>query len=373
MPKLLYLVTEDWFFVSHFLPMARTAKAAGFEVVVATRVRDHAGRIAAEGCRVVALENERRSFGPFEALRSFWHMMRIVREERPDIVHCIALRMVVLGGVAARLAGVKRLVLAPTGLGHVWSNDGPIECVARVLARLIVGGWLKGADTRYLFENTDDPREFGLDASRPPVTIVPGAGVDPAEFSPSSEPAAPPVRVAVVARMIAPKGIGEAVAAVRRARELGAPVVLHLYGAPDPSNRRSCTQEELRRWSTEAGICWHGRSRDIASVWRENHIAMLLTWYREGVPRSLIEAAACGRPIDTTDAPGCRDLVRDRREGMLVPLRESEAAAQALVELCRDGDLRTRLGKAARARFLERFTEAEVRRAVAAVYTSFPL
>src|ERR1700687_5408375 len=99
MPKLLYLVTEDWFFVSHFLPMARTAKAAGFEVVVATRVRDHAGLIAAEGCRVVALENERRSFGPFEALRSFWRMMRIAREERPDIVHCIALRMVVLGGV----------------------------------------------------------------------------------------------------------------------------------------------------------------------------------------------------------------------------------------------------------------------------------
>ena len=103
MPKLLYLVTEDWFFVSHFLPMARTAKAAGFEVVVATRVRDHAARIAAEGCRVVSLESERRSFGPFEALRGFFRMVRIVREERPDLVHCIALRMVVLGGLAARL------------------------------------------------------------------------------------------------------------------------------------------------------------------------------------------------------------------------------------------------------------------------------
>ena len=135
MPKLLYLVTEDWFFVSHFLPMARTAKAAGFEVVVATRVRDHAARIAAEGCRVVSLENERRSFGPFEALRGFFRMMRIVREERPDIVHCIALRMVVLGGLAARFGGAQRLVLAPTGLGHVWSNHGPVERIARALAR----------------------------------------------------------------------------------------------------------------------------------------------------------------------------------------------------------------------------------------------
>jgi glycosyltransferase involved in cell wall biosynthesis len=373
MPKLLYLVTEDWFFVSHFLPMARTAKAAGFEVVVATRVRDHAARIVAEGCRVVSLENERRSFGPFEALGGFLRMVRVVREERPDIVHCIALRMVVLGGLAARFGGAKRLVLAPTGLGHVWSNHGPIELIARALARLVVGRWLKGPDTRYLFENTDDPREFGLDPDKPPVTIVPGAGVDPDEFSPSPEPAAPPVRVAVVARMIAPKGIAEAVAAARAARAGGASIELHLYGAPDPSNRRSCTEAELRGWSSEPGIVWHGRSNDVATVWRENHVAMLLTWYREGVPRSLIEAAASGRPIVTTDAPGCRDLVRDLREGMLVPLRDSHAAARALVELSHDADLRARLGAAARARFLERFTEAAVRASVASVYASFRL
>lgn len=373
MPKLLYLVTEDWFFVSHFLPMARTAKAAGFEVVVATRVRDGAARIAAEGCRVISLENERRSFGAFEALRGFFRMMRIVRDEKPDIVHCIALRMVVLGGVAAKAAGARRLVLAPTGLGHIWSTQGPIEFIARALARLIVGRWLKGPNTRYLFENTDDPREFGLDPNRPPVTIVPGAGVNPVEFSPSPEPAVPPVKVAVVARMIAPKGIVEAVAAVRRARELGAPVELHLYGAPDPSNRRSCSETELRQWSDAPGINWHGRSSDIATVWREHHVAMLLTWYREGVPRSLIEAAACGRPIVTTDAPGCRDLVRDGREGMLVPPRDSEGAARALVELSRDADLRARMGAAARARFLERFTEAAVRDAVASVYAGFGL
>ena len=373
MPKLLYLVTEDWFFVSHFLPMARTAKAAGFEVVVATRVRDHAARIAAEGCRVVSLENERRSFGPFEALRGFFRMVRIVREERPDLVHCIALRMVVLGGLAARLGGAKRLVLAPTGLGHLWANNGPIEIVARALARFIVGHWLKGPDTHYLFENTDDPREFGLDPDKPPVTIVPGAGVDPDEFSPSPEPAAPPVRVAVVARMIAPKGIAEAVAAARRARALGAAIELHLYGTPDPSNRRSCTEAELRGWAEEPGIVWHGRSDDVAALWRENHLAMLLTWYREGVPRSLIEAAACGRPIVTTDAPGCRDLVRDRREGMLVPLRDSEAAARVLVELANNADLRARFGAAARARFLARFTEAAVCASVASVYASFRL
>src|SRR4051794_32397321 len=148
MPKLLYLVTEDWFFVSHFLPMARTARAAGFEVVVATRVRDHAARVEAEGWRVVPLEGERRSLGIFEALGGFARIVSIVRSERPDVVHCIALRMVALGGLAARAAGAKRLVLAPTGLGLLWSEDTPANRFARATLRVIVGRWLRGRQTR---------------------------------------------------------------------------------------------------------------------------------------------------------------------------------------------------------------------------------
>jgi glycosyltransferase involved in cell wall biosynthesis len=370
MPKLLYLVTEDWFFASHFLPMARTARAAGFEVVVATRVRDHAVRLEAEGCRVIALDGERSSVGPFAVMREFFRISRIVRAERPDIVHCIALRMVALGGLAARFGGALRLVLAPTGLGLLWSEDGAVNRMARTVLRFVIGQWLRGGETRYLFENSDDAREFGLENS-PAVTIVHGAGVDPADFPLVPEPPALPLKVAVVARMIEAKGIADAVAAVRRARELGAPVELDLYGAPDRSNRRSCSEADLRRWSTEPGIRWHGPVADIAEVWRTHHVAMLLTWYREGVPRSLIEAAASGRPIVTTYAPGCRDLVRDRQEGILIPIRDVEAAARALVELGNDADLRGRFGRAAHARFQNGFTEAAVRAAVGTVYASF--
>jgi glycosyltransferase involved in cell wall biosynthesis len=372
MPKLLYLVTEDWFFASHFLPMAKTARAAGFEVVVATRVREHAARIEAEGCRVLALEGERSSIGPLAIVREFFRIARIVRAERPDIVHCIALRMVALGGLAARFGGAKRLVLAPTGLGLLWSEDGIANRVARAVLRFVIGRWLPAGETRYLFENTDDPREFGLENS-PAVTIVPGAGVAPDDFPPTPEPAAPPLKVAVVARMIEAKGIADAVAAVRGARALGAPVELDLYGAPDPSNRRSCSEAQLRQWSAEPGIAWHGATADVADVWRTHHVAMLLTWYREGVPRSLIEAAACGRPIVTTDTPGCRDLVRDRQEGILVPPRDIEAAGRAVAALAADADLRARLGAAAQARFRARFTEAAVSAAVGAVYAAFRL
>src|SRR3954447_13447130 len=370
MPKLLYLITEDWFFVSHFLPMARTAKAAGFEVVVATRVRNHASRIEAEGFRVVPLESERRSLGLLEALRGFFRIARIVRAERPDIVHCIALRMVAIGGLAAKAGGAKRLVLAPTGLGLLWSEESAFNRFARTVLRFVIGRVLRGRNTHYLFENTDDPREFGLENS-PIVTIVPGAGVAPEEFQPSPDPPVPPLKVAVVARMIEVKGIADAVEAVRRARALGAPVELDLYGAPDPSNRRSCSEADLHKWSEQPGIRWHGPTRDVPEVWRTHHVAMLLTWYREGVPRGLIEAAASGRPIVTTDAPGCRDLLRDGQEGILVPMRDVEAAARALVELAGNAQLRSRLGRAAYARFTERFTEAEVRRKVSSVYAGF--
>jgi glycosyltransferase involved in cell wall biosynthesis len=373
MPKLLYLVTEDWFFASHFLPMARTARAAGFEVVIATRVRHHAARIEAEGFRVVPLESERRSLGILEALRGFLRVARIVRAERPDLVHCIALRMVAIGGLAARAGGAKRLVLAPTGLGLLWSEESLPNRLARALLRFVVGRLLRGPRTHYLFENTDDPREFGLEGS-PAVTIVPGAGVDPQDFPAQPDPpAGPPLKVAVVARMIEAKGIADAVDAARRARALGALVELDLYGAPDPSNRRSCSEADLKKWADEPGIRWHGPTSDVAEVWRTHHVAMLLTWYREGVPRSLIEAAASARPIVTTDSPGCRDLVRDRHEGILVPLRGTAAAARALVELAEDADLRIRLGQAAHARYTALFTEAAVRHAVGTVYAGFGL
>jgi glycosyltransferase involved in cell wall biosynthesis len=358
MTKLLFFVTEDWSFCQHFLPMARAACAAGLEVVVATRVRAHAAKIAAEGCRVIALENERRSLNPFEMLVTLLRMIRIVRTERPNVVHCIALRMVVLGGIAAKLGGVRRLVLAPTGLGHLWIQNGPIERVGRAVTRLVVR-CLRGPRTRLLFENPDDPRVFGLDPAGPEVVLVGGAGVDAKAFSPSPEPATPPLKVAVVSRMLVPKGIREAVEAVRQARESGIDVELHLFGIPDPSNRTSYTEADLGTWSKDEGVRWHGATADAAQVWRGHHVAMLLS-YREGLPRSLVEAAAAGRPIVTTDVPGCRTVVRDGIEGFLVPPGDAVVTAQALARLAADHELRQRMGAASRARFLECFTEAGV-------------
>jgi glycosyltransferase involved in cell wall biosynthesis len=369
MPKLLFFHSEDWAFLRHFMPMARAAQAAGFEVAVAVRVRNDARRLEAAGCRVVPLEAERGSLGPLEILRSVARMVRIVKAERPDVVHCIALRTVVLGGLAARLAGAPRLVLAPTGLGHLWIENGPVERVGRPLVRFLIGRVLRGRSTRYLFENSEDPREFGLDPGGSDVTIVGGSGVDPAVVPHTPAPPAPPVKVAVIGRLLIPKGIAETVEAVRRARAQGAAIELNLYGEPDPSNRRSISEEQLRRWAAEPGIAWHGPIDDVARVWRENHVAILLS-YREGLPKALVEAAAAGRLIVATDVTGCREVVRDGIEGVLVPRGDVDAAARALVRLAGDAALRVRLGAAAHARFMERFTDAAVLRTMTEFYAA---
>jgi len=337
--------------------------------VIATRVREEGERLKAEGFSVIAIESKRGSASLLRSLRDFVQSYKIARSERADVVHCIALRPVVIGGVAAKLAGTEALVLAPTGLGHLWIEDGVAVRVARHAVRLIVGSWLRDPRSHYLFENRDDPHEFGMKSDGANITIVGGAGVDQASFPRCDEPVAPPLKVAVVSRMIRPKGIVEAVEAVRRARASGAPIELHLFGDPDLANPRSIPRALLERWSEEPGIAWHGRVTDVARVWREHHVAMLLS-HREGLPRSLVEAAAAGRPIVATDVAGCREVVRDGREGILVPRGDTDAAARALVTLAADAGLRSRLGAGANARFHEQFTSATVRHTVRNLYLS---
>jgi glycosyltransferase involved in cell wall biosynthesis len=313
---------------------------------------------------------KRWSFGALDSLRYIRRAAELIRVRQPDIVHCIALKPVTLGGLGAKLAGAKALVLAPTGLGELWSGKSPGTRLAREAVRRIVGSLLRGPRTRYLFENADDPGEFGLALHGPQVSLVPGAGVDPRHFPMLPQPPAPPVKIAVVARMIAPKGIAEAVEATRRARALGGALELDLYGEADPSDPRAIPQATLRAWSREPGIRWQGSTNDVPGVWRDHHIALFLSSYREGLPRTLVEAAASGRPIVTTDMPGCRDVVRDGTEGFLVAPGDVEAAARALVRLASSPSLRAQLGAAAHTRFQKQMTEQAVMQTVGALYRS---
>ncbi len=360
-PRLAFIVTEDWFFASHFLPMARAARELSLDVSVVTRVRGHRAAIEATGAKVVPLEAERRSLNPLAAGDAAGRTAAVLKAVRPDLVHCIALRSILIGGAAAAMAGVPRRVYALTGLGLLGARPDLVGRIARRAIRTVLRGPLETRATRYLFENEDDPRLLGLDphdGSR--VTLVGGAGIDPEAFAPTPLPPGPTLKVALVARMLWSKGVDVAVEAVTRARAAGHDVTLDLYGAPDPSNRRAIPEAMLRGWSRRPGIAWHGATRDPASVWRDHHLACLPSRGGEGLPRTLLEAAACGRAIVTSDVPGCRRLVRDGLEGILVPPGDPAALADALARLASDPGSIARMGQAARVRVLDGFTERDV-------------
>jgi glycosyltransferase involved in cell wall biosynthesis len=368
--KLVFVVTEDWFFASHFLPMAWAGRELGLEVVVVTRVRDHRQDIEEAGARVIPLEAERRSLNPMAAGYAAGRLAAILRAERPAIVHCIALRAVLVGGAAAVMAGIPRRVYALTGLGFLGARDDFVGRGARAGLRALIRGPLQNEHTRFLFENPDDPRLLGLDPADERVTIVGGAGIDPEALQPTPLPPQPPLKVALVARMLWSKGIDVAVEAARLARVRGSAVELSLYGLPDPSNPKAISEQDLHGWSAEPGIAWHGATRDVAAVWREHHLCCLPSRGGEGLPRTLLEGAACGRAIVTSDVPGCRALVRDGIEGFLVRPDDPAALADAFVRLAANPALVARLGEAARARILDGFTERHVMNAVKRLYGS---
>lgn len=366
-PKLLYVVTEDWFFCLHFLPMARAARRAGFDVAIACRLRDKAAELAGEGFRVVPVDAERGDKGVISLLRNAVRLAAVLRDEKPDIVHFISLRPVLMGGLVAKLLGVQRRVFAITGLGPLNGPPTKSRAMAMVSVRSIIR-WIGGRGSRFLFENRDDPPRLGLDPSNPSqVCVIGGTGVDPELFQPSPEPAGSTLRTAIVSRMLWTKGIDTAVAAVRSAREAGGDVTLSLYGVPDPSNARSIPQDILEEWCRHPGIAWHGYAPDVRDVWRDHHVAVLPS-HGEGMPRMLMEAAACGRPMVATDVSGCRTIVQDGVSGFLVPVGDARGLAEALLRLAADPALRARMGQAARATILAGYTEERVAADVETMY-----
>lgn len=372
-PRIAFIVTEDWFFASHFLPMARAALDAGFDPVVVTRVRRHREAIEAVGARVIPLEAERRSINPFPAARTVFHLARLLKRERVTAVHCIALRSILVGGLAARLAGVKRRIFAVTGGGMLSARS---DRSGRAIYRTIqwtIRHLLESRKTLYLFENRDDPVTLGLEPAGWNVTIVGGAGVDIEAFPALPLSPTNPLRIAVVSRMLWSKGIDLAVEAVSRARAEGASVELSLFGEPDASNPRAIPHKTLMEWSAREGISWHGFSSDIAAVWANHHVACLVSRGGEGLPRTLLEAAACARPIVTSDVPGCREFVRNDMEGFVVAPNDIGALTRRICQLAQMELPQIRvMGDNARRRVENGYTDKHVQRAVGEMYRLWP-
>jgi glycosyltransferase involved in cell wall biosynthesis len=365
-PRLLYVVTEDWFFLSHRLPMARAARDAGFEVHVATNVTNGAAAIEREGFVLHPVRFARGRLSPFATLATVLALRRLHHDITPALVHHVAVQATILGSLAA-LGQPAARVNAITGLGYAFISNSPKARLVRAVIGRLLRFLLDRDRSVALVQNPDDSALLaGLGIAAHRIVLIPGSGVDVDRLMPMPEPAGP-VTLGFVGRLLDDKGIRPLVAAHRLLRARGSDVALLIAGTPDPANPASVSPAEAEAWGREPGITWLGHVDDIATVWARAHIAVLPS-RREGLPKSLLEAAACGRPMVATDVPGCREVAIADETGLLVPPDDPPALAAAIATLAQSPELRARFGAAARRLAEQCFSAAAIGRAVTALY-----
>lgn len=353
MTRLLYFVTEDWYFCSHRLDLAKAAIKAGFHVSVVTRVRAHGEAIRRAGIHLIPFEISRRAINPWSEAWVVARLARIYRRMRPDIVHHVALKPVLYGAMAARIAGTRHVISALAGMGWLFAASSRTARMVRPVVCLLLS-WLLSRG-RIIVQNLDDAALISnLGIPRAKIALIRGSGVDLDRFQPYPEPSRVPV-VLLHSRMLREKGIGEFVQAARLLCHRGIKARFVLAGSPDPGNPASIPRENLEEWHRSGVVEWWGHRDDIQDVLRRVHLVCLPS-YREGLPKSLLEAAAAGRPIVTTDVPGCREIVSDGDNGLLVPARQVTPLADAMERLLCDAALRRRMGERGRARVENEFS-----------------
>lgn len=364
--RLLYLVSEDWYFLSHRLPMARAAQAAGYDVHVATRVAEGGEAIRAEGFHLHPLTWRRGSTNPLDFIRAVAQVREVYRSLKPALVHQVAFWPSIVGSVAALGTGITRLS-ALAGLGFAFTSKTPKARMVRALMQPLLRGLLGGPHGAVLVQNPDDRAAIaalGIPPSK--IFVIPGSGVDTETLRPLPEPP-PPVAMAYVGRLLDDKGLHALIEAHALLAGRGEEVRLLIAGETDPANPASIADAVIEGWRRRPLLEVLGHVPDIASVWARAHIAVLPS-RREGLPKSLLEAAACGRPIVATDVPGCREIARPGVNALLVPVDDAQALADAVQRLARDGALRARFGAAGRALAEREFSSTRIGHEIVSLY-----
>jgi glycosyltransferase involved in cell wall biosynthesis len=368
-PKLLFLVSEDWYFWGHRIGLARAAREHRFSVSVATRVGQLGGKIEGEGFKLLPIRLSRGGQNPVIDFVSVLELIRLYRREQPDIVHHIGMKAAIYGAWAARCSSVPSMVVTFPGLGHTFSAG---DSRARTM-RLAVGQalrWsLRHRNMRAIFQNVDDQNDLvreGIVRSED-ARLIRGSGVDVSRFVPSEETPGDPV-VILASRMLWSKGVGEFVEAARLLKKRGVRARYVLSGRVDTENPGGIPEEQLATWQAEGVVDWWAYREDMPRVFAETHIVVLPTYYGEGVPKVLIEAASSGRPIVATSERGCREIVRDGENGLLVPARDPVALADAIATLVGDPVLRSKMGTRGRQIVIDEFSMKHVNAKTLAVY-----
>ena len=346
--RLLFVVNTPGFFISHRLPVAEGARQAGFEVHVATGFGEACQQIIDAGFKHHLLPISRSGKNPWAELVCIVSLCRLMRKVRPVLVHLVTIKPVLYGGVAARFTGVRCVVAAVSGLGSVFIAQGKKAAVLRGVIKLLYRLAFGHRNLKVIFQNPDDCDALvklnTLSISQ--AKLIRGSGVSLADYPFVAEPSGSPV-VAMAARLLKDKGVGEFVAAARLLKQRGVDARFWLIGDPDPGNPATVTEAEMCVWKEEGAVELFGYRKDIAQLFALSNIVVLPS-YREGLPKVLVEAAACGRAVVTTDVPGCRDAIEEGKTGLLVPVRSVDALSDAIEHLIIDASLRQQFGQAGR-------------------------
>lgn len=357
--KAVLFANTDWYLWNFRRSLALALREAGYEVVFISPDGPYGEKIRACGLQWQAVPMDRRSLNPLREALLLWHLMRLFRRERPNVVHGFTIKCAVYGSLAARLAGVPARVNAVAGMGYVFTSEALKARLLRPVVRMLLRLTLGGRNARLVLQNPDDValfREAGL-VDPGHVRLIPGSGVDCVRFSPApQQDAEGRVRVVLPARLLWDKGLAEYVEAARLLRSRGVPVDLLLAGTPDPGNPAAVPESAVRQWVSEGLVQWLGHVDDMPTLFRSVQIVALPS-YREGLPKGLIEAGASGCALVTTDVPGCREVVTHEVDGLLVPVKDGGALADAIERLVRDPALRHTLGVAAREKAVAQFDE----------------
>lgn len=358
--KLIFVVNAPQFFVSHRLPLAVAAREAGYEVHVATAVGDDVAKIESMGFKHHSVSFARSGQNPFYEIITFLRLFRLFVLLKPDLIHAVTIKPVLYGGIAARLAGVKSVVAAVSGLGTVFIATSTSARLRRWIVKKLYSAALLNDRAVVIFQNSDDSNsllKLGV-LKQPQVRIIRGSGVCLNNYPFLPEPDGKPV-VVMAARLLRDKGVFEFVEAARLLASRGVDVEMRLIGSPDMGNPTSISQDKLDQWARDGFVRLLGYRADIAQQYASSHIVCLPS-YREGLPKSLVEAAACGRAVVTTDVPGCRDAIKPGVTGLLVPVQDSVALADAIQKLLGDSNLRNRMGLAGRQLAIECYNIVDI-------------
>lgn len=348
-PLILYVVNNPAFFVSHRLPIASAAMKQGYAVHIACPDGAANSTLQSAGLTVHPLRLSRMGLQPLRELGSVISLLKLYRQLNPDLIHHITPKPNIYGGIAARLAGSRACVFAIAGMGYVFAGNNWKQGFLRPFVRGLYALALAVRNKKIIVQNDDDHALMmhiaGVKAAD--IELIPGSGVDLEKFIQVPEPQ-DTCTVVMAARLLNDKGVREFVEAARLLARKGHKARFILAGETDPGNPASVRDSQLNAWKASGIVECPGYVENVADLYARGHIVVLPSYYREGLPKSLIEAAACGRPVVTTDMPGCRDAVLPGRTGLLVPARDPEALASALETLLGDRELRVRMGTQAR-------------------------